>query len=165
MSKFTVSVAAMAATALFASSALAAPAQPPLMVSYATDGQLTCDGLLLEAGRMDEIMGISAEARAQAEASGTTANLATSAVINGALYSGALGRVPGLGMFANAAGAAAKRRAEEQAKAQEERIRTAESRRSVMMALYTGKNCGQPAVAAAPAPASAPVQPVATPVQ
>ena len=129
--------------------------EAPLQVSYPTDGQLGCEALLAETTRMNEIMGVWADGMARAQGAGRAAELGASVAINGALYSGALGSVPGLGMFANAAGAAAKRKAAADAARQQEQIRTAESRRAVLTGLYQGKGCGAgvtqvSAVAAAP---------------
>lgn len=143
--------------------ALAMPAQalaqrrgePQLQVSYPTDGSLTCDQLTAEITRMEEIAGISAQNAQNAENQGAIANGATSVAINAALYSGALGAVPGLGLFANAAGAAARRNAEARARAEAERIRIAEQRRSLLSGIYQGRQCG--AVAAPPPVVSAEV--------
>ncbi|HWQ87950.1 hypothetical protein [Brevundimonas sp.] len=143
--------------------------EPQLQVSYPTDGSLTCDQLTVEITRMEEIAGISAQNARNAENQGAIANGATSVAVNAALYSGALGAVPGLGLFANAAGAAARRNAEARARAEAERIRIAEQRRSLLSGIYQGRQCGIPvapspeAVAAAPAGASA--EPAPAPVE
>jgi hypothetical protein len=126
--------------------------EPQLQVSYPTDGSLTCEQLTTEITRMEEIAGISAQNARNAENQGAIANGATSVAINAALYSGALGAVPGLGLFANAAGAAARRNAESRARAEAERIRIAEQRRSLLSGIYQGRQCGVPAMPVAPEP-------------
>jgi hypothetical protein len=126
--------------------------EPQLQVSYPTDGSLTCEQLTIEITRMEEIAGISAQNARNAENQGAIANGATSVAINAALYSGALGAVPGLGLFANAAGAAARRNAEARARAEAERIRIAEQRRSLLSGIYQGRQCGVPAAPVAPEP-------------
>ena len=146
-----------AATGLALAMALPAPAlaqrraEPQLQVSYPTDGAMDCDQLLVEIGRMEQISGISAENAQNAQNQGAMAEGAAGVAVNAALYSGALGAVPGLGAFANMAGGAARRNAEA------ERIRIADQRRSLLSGIYQGRQCGvaaaPPAVAAA-APAT-----------
>ena len=152
-------IAAAAVACLFAGAATAA--EPALQVSYPTDGAMTCAQLATEIAAMDGVIGVSTKAVAGAQGSGRAAELGTSLAINGALYSGALGRVPGLGMFANAAGGMAKQGAAARQKAQEERIRTAETRRAMLMGMHAGKGCNAapavPAVAATPTTPAAPV--------
>lgn len=157
MSKQTsAAIAALFAVSFAAFGAQAADA--PLQMSYPTDGSLTCEGLTTEIARMDSIMGISQQAIGAANGQAQAANLGASAVVNGALYTGALGRVPGLGMFANRAAAAAKQNAEAKAKAQEEQIRIAEARKAMLNGIYMGKNCAAMTTASAPAevPAAVP---------
>jgi hypothetical protein len=144
--------AAIATSFLFAATAQAAA---PLQMSYPTDASLTCEGLLAEMARMDSIMGASASAAGQAQGQATAVDAATSLGMTAALHSGVLGRVPGLGMFGNAAAAASRRNAEAQAKLQQETIQTAQGRRTLMSGIYQGKNCGAPAAPAAVAPAAA----------
>lgn len=161
MSKFSsVAVAAAFAVSFAASAAQAADA--PLQMSYPTDGGLTCEGLTTEIARMDSIMGISQQAIGAANGQAQAANLGASAVINGALYTGALGRVPGLGMFANRAAAMAKQNADAKAKAQEDQIRVAEARKAMLNGIYMGKNCAAMTTASAPAGAAA-ATPAVTP--
>lgn len=137
--------------------------EPQLQVSYPTDGSLTCEQLTTEITRMEEIAGISAQNARNAENQGAIANGATSVAVNAALYSGALGAVPGLGLFANAAGAAARRNAEARARAEAERIRIAEQRRSLLSGIYQGRQCGLPPAPVAPEPVvSAQAAPVET---
>ena len=123
--------------------------EPRLQVSYPTDGSMTCDQLTAEVARMDEIAGISARNAQNAQNQGAMADGAAGVAVNAALYSGALGRVPGLGMFANAAGAAARRNAEARAREEAERIRIAEQRRTLLSGIYQGRQCG-----VAPAPSA-----------
>lgn len=123
--------------------------EPRLQVSYPTDGAMTCEQLTAEVARMDEIAGISARNAQNAQNQGAMADGAAGVAVNAALYSGALGRVPGLGMFANAAGAAARRNAEARAREEAERIRVAEQRRTLLSGIYQGRQCGVAPVAAA----------------
>jgi hypothetical protein len=133
-------------------------AEPVLQSSYPTDSQMDCAQLVAEIARMDSIMGVSDQAVASAQGGARAAELGASVGVNAALYSGALGRVPGLGLFANAAAGAAKRNAQAKAEREAERKRTAEMRRMLLTGLHGGKNCG-----AAQAPVATPVQPAATP--
>ena len=162
MSKHTAAVVAAIATS-FVVAASAHAAEPPLQMSYPTDASLTCEGLVAEMARMDEIMGVSTSAIGQAEGQAAAVNTAASVGINAALYSGALGRVPGLGMFGNAAAAAAKRNAEAKAKQQQEIIQTAQGRRTLMAGIYQGKNCAAAPATAAVTPAVAPAAAPAAP--
>lgn len=143
-------------------SGVALAGEPPLQVSYPTDGNLDCAGLDGEIARMDSIMGVSSDQAAKAQGSAQAAELGASAAINGALYSGALGRAPGLGLFGNAAAGLAKQRAAAKEAEAKETIRTAETRRAMLMGMYAGKGCNVPQPAAeevAPAPAPEPVLP------
>lgn len=155
-----------AATGLALAMALPAPAlaqrrgEPQLQVSYPTDGTLDCNQLLVEISRMEQISGVSAENAQNAQNQGAMAEGAAGVAVNAALYSGALGAVPGLGAFANMAGGAARRNAEARARAEAERIRIADQRRSLLSGIYQGRQCGVPA---AP-PAVAIVAPAVTPV-
>jgi hypothetical protein len=135
-------------------------AEPPLQISYPTDGGLSCDGLTTEIARMDSIMGISSDAAAQAQGTARATELGVGVATNAALYSGALGRVPGLGMFGNAAASVAKSRAAAKEAEAAERIRTAENRRAMLMGMYAGKSCNAPP-AAPPAPVAAVAAPAA----
>ena len=144
--------------------------EPQLQLSYPTDGSLTCEQLTTEITRMEEIAGISAHNARNAENQGSMAIGAAGVAVNAALYSGALGAVPGLGLFANAAGAAARRNAEARARAEAERIRIAEQRRSLLSGIYQGRQCAAPAAPepvmpaeAAPVEATAPTDPEAPP--
>jgi len=143
--------ASLAATAAFA-------AAPPLQISYPTDGSLSCDALLAEVARMDELMGVSAGSASSAEGTARATEMGAAAALTGALHTGALGRVPGLGMFANQASAAARRRADEEAARHQEMMRTAEARRALVSGLYQGRNCDAPPPAPEPVVAVAPAE-------
>ena len=149
--------AAMAALTMLTTS-VAQAAEPPLMVSYPTDGSLSCEQLTAEIARMDSITGTASQAAASAQGAARAAELGASVGINAALYSGALGRVPGLGLLGNAASQAAKANAAAKQRASEERIRTAETRRAMLGGMYSGKSCGVAAAVAPAAPAAAPAQ-------
>lgn len=136
--------------------ALAQTAQAPLQVSYPTDASMTCEQMVFEIANMDQIAGVSTQNAQNAQNEGAMADSATSVAVSAALYSGALGRVPGLGMFANAAGAAARRNAEARARQEQERIAVAQQRRTLLSGIYQGRNCAAQAQAQVPA-----VQPVA----
>jgi hypothetical protein len=170
LTRLTTTACLAAALAMPASAQAQRRAEPQLQVSYPTDGTLTCEQLTFEITRMEEIAGVSAQNAQNAENQGAMASGATSVAVNAALYSGALGAVPGLGMFANAAGAAARRNAEARARAEAERIRIADQRRSLLSGIYQGRQCGMapaapatdataqptPEPATAPAPTAAP---------
>jgi len=150
MRTFIVTAAISAALVAAAGSSAA----QPLQVSYPTDSSLNCEQLSAEVARMDQIMGASAQGVASAEGSARAANLGATVAIEGLARSGALARMPGLGMFANAANGMARQSAATKQKQHEDEIRTAETRRAVMSGLYQGKSCGapQPGAASAPAP-------------
>lgn len=141
--------------ALFAATSVSA-AEPPLQISYPADATLDCAGLQGEIVKMEEILGISADQAASAQGSARMAEAGASAAINGALYSGALGKVPGLGAFGNAAAGFAKNRAAAKEAEAKERARTAETRRAMLMGMYAGKSCATAAPAEAPAAVAAP---------
>lgn len=142
----------------FALSATTAYAQAPLQMSYPTDASMTCEQISAEMVRMDQLMGASNSAIASAEGAARGAETAASLGVNAALYSGALGRVPGLGMFANAAAAQAKAAAAAKAQREAQNIQIAQQRRAVMGGLYQGKCAGVPTATAVSATlATAPV--------
>ncbi len=141
--------------------ATAAQAQT-LQLTYPTDASMSCDQISAEMTRMDQVMGVSNGAIASAEGAARGAETAASLGINAALYSGALGRVPGLGMFANAAASQAKAAAAAKAQRETQNIQVAQQRRAVMAGLYQGK-CGASAAivpatltTSSPAPAALP---------
>lgn len=140
--------------ALMAATSVAA-GEPPLQQSYPGDAQMDCAALTAEISRMEAIMGISNDEAAKAQGTARAAELGASVGINAALYSGALGKVPGLGMFGNAAAGMAKQRAAAKEAEAKEQIRTAEMRRSMLIGMHAGKSCGAAAPAAAPAPTPA----------
>ena len=138
--------------------------EPPLQISYPGDAQMDCPALSAEIGRMEGIMGISSDEASKAQGTARAAELGASVGVNAALYSGALGRVPGLGMFGNAAAGMAKSRAAQKEAEAKERIRTAETRRAMLMGMHAGKSCGVAAATPAAVPAAAPVEtPAAAP--
>lgn len=152
------------ATLTAAGLALATTAHAQIQASYPADAAMTCEQISAEMIRMDQMMGVSNGAIASAEAGARGAETAASLGVNAALYSGALGRVPGLGMFANAAASQARAAAQAKAQREAQNIQVAQQRRAIMGGLYQGK-CGAAAVAtpvsatmttAAPAAAAAP---------
>ena len=149
-----------AAVALcFAFSASAFAADPPLQMSYPSDASLDCAGVTAEMGRMDSLILAAGGQISSANGQAQAANLGASAAINGALYSGALGKVPGLGMFANKAAQLAQKRAADKAKAQEAVIQTANARKALLTGIFQGKSCGATAATTPAAlPISAPAQ-------
>ncbi len=146
----TTAVLAIAASLVAAS---AAQAQVPLQMSYPADAAMSCEQLMAEMGRMDQLMGVSNGAIANAEGAARGAETAASLGINAALYSGALGRVPGLGMFANAAASQAKAMAAAKAQREAQTLQVAQQRRAVMGGLHQGK-CGANAGMATPVSAT-----------
>lgn len=133
-----------------------------LQLTYPTDASMSCDQINAEMMRMDQVMGVSNGNIASAEGAARGAETAASLGVNAALYSGALGRVPGLGMFANAAAAQAKAAAAAKAQREAQNIQVAQQRRAVMAGLYQGK-CGAAAAVVpatltttSPAPAALP---------
>jgi len=124
-----------------ATSSSAAPETALLQVSSPGDADMTCDELSTEIARMDAMMGADMQAAADAEARGNAAATGADVAVNAALYSGALGRVPGLGMAANAAGGHARAQAQAEAERREENARRAELRRTSLMGVYQGRDC------------------------
>lgn len=114
---------------------------PLLVTNQPGDADLSCEDITVEMASMDVMMAQAHQNAANAEASGTAANTATSAAVNTALYSGALGRVPGLGMAANAVGGMAQQRAQAEAERQAENARRAEMRRTALSGIAVGKGC------------------------
>lgn len=141
----------------------ATTAHAQIQASYPADATMSCEQLSAEMIRMDQMMGVSNSNIASAEAGARGAETAASLGVNAALYSGALGRVPGLGMFANAAASQAKAMAAAKAQREAQNIQVAQQRRAIMGGLYQGK-CGAAAVTqvsatmttSAPAAAAAP---------
>ncbi len=141
----------------------ATTAHAQIQASYPADATMSCEQLSAEMIRMDQMMGVSNSNIASAEAGARGAETAASLGVNAALYSGALGRVPGLGMFANAAASQAKAMAAAKAQREAQNIQVAQQRHAIMGGLYQGK-CGAAAVTqvsatmttSAPAAAAAP---------
>lgn len=125
----------------------------PLQISQPGDGAMTCPQLAAEVGRMDQIASDAQTAKNEAESSGRMAEVAGSAATNAALYSGALGSVPGLGLFGRAIEGTMKSNAEATAQQQEQRVQNAQMRRVSLMGIYQGKGCMNAPVPAATAPA------------
>jgi hypothetical protein len=134
-------------------SATTAFAQVPLQLSYPADASMSCDQISAEMVRMDQMMGLATSAIASAEGAARGAEAAASLGVNAALYSGALGRVPGLGAFANAAAAQAKAAAAAKAQREAQNIQIAQQRRAVMGGLYQGKCASAPIATPVSAPA------------
>jgi hypothetical protein len=147
--------AAASAALLFAAGSTAAQTAPPLQVTYPTDPMMTCEQLAAEVGRMDQIMGLNAQGIASAQSGAQAANLGQTVAIEGLARSGVLGRMPGIGMFANAASGMAKQSAAAKQKQHEDEMQTAQTRKTVMIGLYQGRACGMPQPQAAPAPTPA----------
>ncbi len=141
----TAAVILMAASLPNAAQAQRRQAEPQLQVSYVTDGNLSCEQLTAEITRMEEIAGISAANAQNAQTQGALVDGAVSVGVTAAAYSGVLGAVPGLGLFANMAGQAARRNGEARARAEAERIRIAEQRHSLLRGIYQGRQCAAPA--------------------
>lgn len=136
---------------------------PPLLVSYPADAAMTCDQISVEIVRVAQIAGIAAENAQSAQGQGQMAEAAAGVAVNAALYSGVLGSVPGLGLFANAAGGLARRNAEARARAEAERVRIAEQRQHTLLTgIYQGRQCG---AVAAPPPGALTESGVATPAR
>ena len=125
-----------------------ASAQQPLptsiQVSQPGDANLTCPDLTQQIALMDQILGTAQQNQANAQASGTTAGIVGSAATNAALYSGALGRVPGLGFLASGAERLARQNAENKAAEAAKLQQDATMRRTMLMGMYTGKACDNP---------------------
>jgi hypothetical protein len=130
-------IATFAAAGLVLVATSSAHAQ--LQASYPADAAMSCEQINAEMVRMDQLMGASNGAIASAEAGARGAETAASLGVNAALYSGALGRVPGLGMFANAAASQARAAAQAKAQREAQTIQIAQQRRAIMGGLYQGK--------------------------
>lgn len=164
MIKLSYTVLVLAAAGAIAATGARA-AEPALQVSYPGDATLTCEGLTAEIAKMEGVIGVSNAGVASAQGSAKAAELGASAAINGALYSGVLGRVPGVGMFASQGANLMKQRAAAKQKEAEGQIRIAETRRAMLMGIHAGRGCGVPVPApTTPAPAINPaITAVSTP--
>ena len=137
--------------AVTAALSLAAPAfavEPPLQVSYPTDGQMDCPAIVAEVARMDAVIAQTNQQVASADGSAKGVGIASTVAVEGLLRTGLLGRVPGAGMFANGAANMAKQRAETVRANAAQTIQVAETRKAMMGGMYAGKACD-----AAPVPA------------
>ena len=114
---------------------------PLLVANQQGDADLSCEEISTELDKMNVLLAESEQGEANAEATGAVAGTATNAAVNTALYSGALSRVPGLGMVANAAGGIAQQRAKAEAEKQAENARRAELRRTALTGIAAGKGC------------------------
>jgi hypothetical protein len=132
---------ALMAAGCASTSSSAGPETALLQISSPGDADMTCDELSTEIARMDAMMGHDMQAAADAEARGSAAGAGASAAITAAGYSGALGRVPGLGFAANAAAGHAQAQAQAEAERREENARRAELRRTGLMGIYQGRDC------------------------
>jgi len=144
-----VATAAISAALVLAAGSSAAQA-PPLQVTYPTDPSMTCEQLVSEVARMDQLMTANAQGMASAQGGAQAANLGQTVAIEGLARSGVLGRMPGIGMFANAAGGMAKQSAAAKQKLLQDEMQTAQTRKTVMIGLYQGRGCGAPQPAAIP---------------
>ena len=136
---------------LAAAMAIATPvlaAEPALQVSYPSDGQMDCAAISAEVGRMDAIIAQANQQVASADGSAKGAGLASTVAVEGMLRTGVLGRMPGLGQFANGAANMARQRAESVRASAAQTIQTADTRKAMMGGMYAGKGCN-----AAPPPA------------
>ena len=134
--------------------AIAAPAlaaEPPLQVSYPTDGQMECSAIVAEVARMDALIAQTNQQVASADGSAKGVGMASTVAVEGLLRTGLLGRVPGAGMFANGAANMAKQRAEAVRANAAQTIQVAETRKAMMGGMYAGKACNAAPTVAAPA--------------
>lgn len=135
-------------TAALAIAGSAFAAEPPLQVSYPTDGQMDCPAIVAEVARMDALIAQTNQQVASADGSAKGVGMASTVAVEGLLRTGLLGRVPGAGMFANGAANMAKQRAETVRANAAQTIQVAETRKAMMGGMYAGKACD-----AAPVPA------------
>ena len=146
-----------AAAVMFAAGASAQTAPATIQVSQPGDAAMDCAALNAEIARMDQIIGQAQQTASNAQTNGQVAGAVGSAATSAALYSGALGRMAGLGFLARGAEAAAQARAGQQTRDNEKLAADATQRRTMLMGIHTGRNCGaqqQPQEAAAPADAA-----------
>ena len=104
--------AILGVAAAIAITAPAFAAEPPLQVSYPTDGQMDCSAIVAELGRMDALIAQTNQQVMNADGSAKGVGMATTVAVEGLARSGLLARVPGAGMFANSASNMARQRAE-----------------------------------------------------
>lgn len=142
--------------ALMLTASAAGSAEAPLQISYPTDASLDCAGLAAEAGRMDSLIAQANQQVAGADGSAKGANLASTVAVEGLARSGLLGRMPGLGGFANQAAGLARQRAETVRANAAQTVQTATTRKALMSGLWSGKGCDAPPAAAVATPPAAP---------
>lgn len=141
------------AAAMLATSAFGA--EPVLQVSYATDASMDCAAIASESVRMDQVITAANGQISGADGAQRGAGLASTVAVEGLARSGALARMPGIGMFANQAASMARQRGEAVKAQAANTIQTASTRKALLSGLYSGKGCDapQPAAPAAAAPA------------
>lgn len=127
-----------------------------LQVSYPGDASMDCAAISAEAGRMDQLVADANAKVGKADGSAQGVGLASTVAVEGLMRTGMLGRVPGVGMFANQAASMAKQRAAQVRAQAENDIQVATTRKAVMVGLYSGKGCD------APPPAPPAAEPVAS---
>lgn len=148
----------IAALAVAAAAVVAGPvgaADAPLQVSYPTDGSMDCAAIAGESVRMDQLIAQANGQISSADGGQRGAGLAGTLATEGLARSGALARVPGLGMVANQAQSMARQRAESQKAQAAGLIQTATTRKALLAGLYAGKRCDAPPAESSPAPAPA----------
>jgi len=138
----------LAVTAALAIATPAFAAEPPLQVSYPTDGQMDCPAIVAEVARMDGLIAQTNQQVASADGSAKGVGMASTVAVEGLLRTGLLGRVPGAGMFANGAANMAKQRAETVRANAAQTIQVAETRKAMMGGMYAGKACDAAPVSA-----------------
>lgn len=135
----------LALAAMAAAPSIAADA--PLQISYPSDATMDCTAIASESVRMDQVIA-SANAQATgADGQARGASLASSVAVEGLARSGALARVPGIGMFANNAASLARQRGEAVKQQAANTVQTANTRKALLAGLYSGKSCDAPAAA------------------
>jgi hypothetical protein len=139
--------AAGLASAMLATSAFAA--DPQLQVSYATDATMDCTAIAAESVRMDQVIAAANGQIGGADGAARGAGLASTVAVEGLARSGALARMPGIGMFANQAANFARQRGEAVKAQAANTIQTATTRKALLSGLYAGKACDAPPAAPA----------------
>lgn len=140
----------LAAAMLASSSAFAAD---QLQISYPTDAAMDCTAIAVESARMDQLIAQANGSVSGEDGAARGAGLASTLAVEGLARSGALARVPGLGMFASQAQGMAQRNAEAKKAQAAQTIQTANTRKALLSGLYSGKACDAPPAAATPAAA------------
>src|SRR5687768_8321146 len=125
--------AAGLAVAMLATSAIAA--EPALQVSYAADASMDCASIAAESVRKDQVIATPTGQINGADGSARGAGLASTVAVEGLARSGALARVPGIGMFANQAANMARQRGEAVKAQAANTIQTANIRKALLAGL------------------------------